>query len=141
MAATTSSLPQLQQNSVGPSWSTGSTPGTSIPIGNFFIAQPSDSAATINTAIHSGKNLVLTPGIYHLDEPINVTRPDSVVLGLGFPTLVPTNGNVAMTVASAKGMLISGVLFDAGAINFLRSCSRLATGTRAVTTKHRIPPP
>ena len=109
--------PSAQQNSVGPSWSTGSTPGTSIPIGNFFIAQPSESAATINTAIHSGKNLILTPGIYHLDEPINVTRPDSVVLGLGFPTLVPTNGNVAMTVASAKGMLISGVLFDAGAIN------------------------
>jgi hypothetical protein len=40
-----------------------------------------------------------------------------VVLGLGFATLTPTNGNAAMTVASAKGMIISGVLFDAGAIN------------------------
>jgi hypothetical protein len=110
-------VPSAQYKTAGTTWSTGPTPGTSIPIGNFFIAQPSDSAATINTAIHRGKNLILTPGIYHLDEPIDVTRPDSVVLGLGFPTLVPTKGNAAMTVASAKGMLVSGVLFDAGPIN------------------------
>jgi len=110
-------VPSAQYKTAGTTWSSGPTPGTSIPIGNFFIANPSDSAATINTAIHRGKSLILTPGIYHLDQPIDVTRPDSVVLGLGFPTLVPTNGNAAMTVASAEGMLISGVLFDAGPIN------------------------
>src|SRR5712691_161077 len=106
-----------QLNSSGTTWANGPTPGTSIPIGNFFVAQPADSAATINAAIHRGKNLILTPGIYKLDQPIDVTRPDSVVLGLGFPTLVPTNGNAAMTVASAEGMLMSGVLFDAGAVS------------------------
>ncbi len=109
-------VPSAEQNSAGPSWLSAPTPGSSLPIDKFFIAQPSDSAATINTAIHRGHNLILTPGIYQLDEPIDVTRPDSVVLGLGFPTLTPTNGNAAMTVASAKGMIISGVLFDAGAI-------------------------
>ena len=108
-------VPSAQQNSSGTTWAGGTTPGTSLPIDSFFVAQPSDSAATINTAIHRGKNLILTPGVYHLDEPINVTRPDSVVLGLGFATLTPTSGNAAMTVASAKGMIISGVLFDAGA--------------------------
>ena len=108
-------VPSAQQNSSGTSWAAGPTPGTSLPIDNFFIAQPADSAATINTAIHRGKSLILTPGVYRLDQPIDVTRPDSVVLGLGFPTLTPTNGNAAMTVASAKGMVISGVLFDAGA--------------------------
>jgi len=108
-------VPSAQTNSAGTTWSGGPTPGTSIPIHMFFVAQPTDSAATINTAIHRGKNLILTPGVYQLDEPIDVTRPDSVVLGLGFPTLTPTNGNAAMTVASAKGMVISGVLFDAGA--------------------------
>jgi archaellum component FlaF (FlaF/FlaG flagellin family) len=109
-------VPAAQRNSSGTSWSAGPTPGTSLPIGNFFVAQPSDSAETINAAIHRGKNLILTPGIYRVDQPIAVTRPDSVVLGLGFPTLVPTSGNAAMTVASAKGMLVSGVLFDAGTI-------------------------
>ncbi|HEY2074575.1 MAG TPA: coagulation factor 5/8 type domain-containing protein, partial [Gaiellaceae bacterium] len=32
-------------------------------------------------------------------------------------TLVPTNGNAAMTTARAKGILISGVIFEAGAVN------------------------
>jgi hypothetical protein len=109
-------VPSAQKNSSGPSWVSAPTPGTSLPINNFYVAQPSDSAATINAAIHRGKNLILTPGVYHLDQAIQVSRPDSVVLGLGFPTLVPTGGNAAMTVASAKGMLISGVLFDAGPI-------------------------
>ena len=46
----------------------------------------------------------LTPGIYHLDRSIDVKRPDTVVLGLGFPTLVPENGVTAMTVADVKGV-------------------------------------
>ena len=108
-------VPSALTNSSGTSWGGGQTPGTSLPITQFFIATPADSAATINAAIRRGKNLLLTPGVYDLDQPIDVTRPDSVVLGLGFPTLTPTNGNAAMTVASAEGMMVSGVLFDAGA--------------------------
>ena len=48
-------------------------------------------------------NLILTPGIYNLDQSIKVMRPDTVVLGLGFPTLIPQNGIVSMTVASDEG--------------------------------------
>jgi hypothetical protein len=109
-------VPLAQSSTVGTTWG-GATPGSSIPINKFFIAQPTDSAATINNALSSGMNLILTPGIYNLDQSINVTRPDTVVLGLGFPTLVPENGVVSMTVARAKGMLISGIIFDAGATN------------------------
>jgi len=110
-------VPSVQRNSVGTTWSGGATPGSSIPIERFFIAQPADSAATINNALGSGRDLILTPGIYHLDQSIKVTRPDTVVLGLGFPTLIPENGNVSMRVASVKGILISGMIFDAGATN------------------------
>jgi hypothetical protein len=110
-------VPLAQSNTVGTTWGGGATPGSSIPINKFFIAQPTDSAATINNALSSGMNLILTPGIYNLDQSINVTRPDTVVLGLGFPTLVPENGVVSMTVARAEGMLISGIIFDAGATN------------------------
>jgi hypothetical protein len=108
-------VPSVQRNSVGTTWVSGPTPGSSIPIERFFIAQPTDSAATINNALGSGRNLILTPGIYNLDQSIKVTRPDTVVLGLGFPTLIPQNGIVSMTVARAKGILISGMIFDAGA--------------------------
>jgi hypothetical protein len=110
-------VPGVQTHSTGTTWAAGPTPGYSLPIGNFFIAQPADTAATINNALHTGKNLILTPGIYNLDQSINVTRPDTVVLGLGLPTLIPENGIVAMTVASAKGMSISGIIFDAGTTN------------------------
>src|SRR6202040_661611 len=65
----------------------------------------------------SGKNLILTPGVYNLDQSIQLTRPDTVVLGLGFPTLIPENGIVSMKVARAEGMLISGIIFDAGTTN------------------------
>jgi hypothetical protein len=110
-------VPAVQHNSVGASWAGGATPGSSIRIEKFFIAQPTDTAATINKALGSGKNLILTPGIYYLDQSIEVTRPDTVVLGLGFPTLIPENGIVSMTAASAKGILISGIILDAGPTN------------------------
>ena len=110
-------VPSVQHNSVGTTWASGATPGSSIPIEKFFIAQPADSAATINDALRSGRDLILTPGIYHLDRSIEVTRPGTVVLGLGFPTLTPENGAISMSVASTRGILISGILFDAGATN------------------------
>jgi hypothetical protein len=109
--------PSVQTNSSGTSWAGGATPGTSIPINRFYVAKPSDSAATINAALGTGRNLILTPGVYHLDQSISVRRPDTVVLGLGFPTLIPTSGNAAMTTARAKGITISGVIFDAGPVN------------------------
>jgi hypothetical protein len=110
-------VPSAQRDSSGTTWAAGATPGRSIPIHQFYVAKPSDSAASINAALHSGRNLLLTPGVYHLDEPIAVTRPDTVVLGLGFATLIPTNGNAAMTTTRAKGIQISGVIFDAGPVN------------------------
>ena len=110
-------VPSAETNSSGTTWANGPTPGAPIPIGQFYIAKPGDSASTINAALHTGRNLLLTPGVYHLSQSIDVTRPDTVVLGLGFPTLVPTNGNAAMTTARAKGIMISGVIFEAGPVN------------------------
>jgi hypothetical protein len=110
-------VPSAQTNSSGTTWASGPTPGVSIPIDQFYVAKPGDPASAINDALHSGRNLLLTPGVYHLDQPIEVTRPDTVVLGLGFPTLVPTSGNAAMTTARAKGIMISGVIFEAGPVD------------------------
>jgi hypothetical protein len=61
--------------------------------------------------------LILTPGIYNLEEPIRVLWPDTVVLGLGFPTLVPSRGNASMEIANVPGVKLSGVIFDAGPVN------------------------
>jgi hypothetical protein len=108
-------VPSLISDSSGITWHSGSTPGKTIPIAQFYLAHPTrDNAATINAQLAKGKNLLLAPGIYDLSEPIRVTRPDTVVLGLGFATLRPINGTAALTTSDADGITIAGLLFDAG---------------------------
>lgn len=110
-------VPGLLKDSGGVTWANGQPPGTSIPIGQFYIAHADkDTATSINDALTVGKNLLLTPGIYHLDSPIKVTRANTIVLGLGMPTLNPTKGMSAMEVADVSGVRIACVLFDAGTI-------------------------
>ena len=110
-------VPALRQDSSGTTWSSGPAAGSSIPINKFFIARPSDGAKAINNALARGQHLIFTPGIYHLDRTIDVKRPDTVVLGLGLPTLVPNNGIVAMKVADVTGVKLAGLMFDAGQVN------------------------
>jgi hypothetical protein len=110
-------VPAAQTNSRGADWENGTTAGTSIPIEDFFIAKPTDDAQTINSALARGKNLIFTPGVYRLDETVKVKRADTVVLGLGFPTLVPTGGVATMKVADVSGVKLAGLLFDAGPAN------------------------
>ena len=108
-------VPSLRRNSSGITWRDGSTPGTSIPLDHFYIARPGiDTAASINAQLADGKDLLLTPGIYDLVDAIHVTRHDTVVLGMGFATLRPIHGTPAMTTADADGIIIAGLLFDAG---------------------------
>jgi hypothetical protein len=109
-------IPALRANSSGITWRAGTTPGRSIPIGQFYVARPNaDTAATVNAQLAKGKNVLFTPGIYDLTDTIRVARANTVVLGLGFATLRPTNGVTAMTVADVDGVILAGLLFDAGA--------------------------
>jgi hypothetical protein len=110
-------VPAVQTNSVGPNYAGGSEAGTSVPINRFFIASPSTSVAAIDLALALGKNLILTPGVYSLPHPIEVLYPNTIVLGLGFATLVPTNGNAAIETTGAPGVKISGLIVDAGPNN------------------------
>jgi hypothetical protein len=109
-------VPALRSNSSGVTWHSGSTPGKSIPLSRFFIAHPGDTAAEINAQLAQGMNLLLTPGLYDLSEPIRVERANTVVLGLGFATLRPINGTAAITTADADGIILAGLLFDAGPV-------------------------
>jgi hypothetical protein len=110
-------VPALEHDSVGPDWASGQTPGTSVPVSRFFVASPSTPLWQINAALALGRDLILTPGVYSLAGPIVVSRPDTIVLGLGFATLVPRRGTPAMVVASVPGVKLSGLIFDAGPVN------------------------
>jgi len=109
-------IPALRTDSAGISWHSGSTPGRNIPLSAFYLAHAGkDTAADLNAQLAKGRNLLFTPGIYDLSEPVRVTRPGAVVMGLGFATLRPTHGTAALTTADADGIDIAGLLIDAGA--------------------------
>jgi hypothetical protein len=127
-------VPSLRTNSSGATWNVGSTtPGTSIPMSQFYVAKPGVTGATLNAALAAGLNLFFTPGVYSIEQTINVTRANTVVLGIGFPTLQPTNGVTPMTVADVDGVKIAGLLFDAGTVN---SASLLTVGPGTSAVSH-----
>jgi hypothetical protein len=110
-------VPAVRTGSSGPSWASGTEAGAAKSLSSFFIATPATSVAAINAALAAGKNLVLTPGVYDLSAPITVTRPGTIVLGLGFATLVPQRGNAALVVLPDTGVKVSGLIVDAGPVN------------------------
>jgi hypothetical protein len=110
-------VPAALANSVGPSYASGSQAGSSLPISRFFIANPNTPEWQINVALALGRDLIFTPGVYNLPQPIFVEHPNTIVLGLGFATLIPENGNVAMETANVPGIKLAGMIFDAGPQN------------------------
>ncbi len=111
-------VPALHANTQGISWQQAHIAGETLPLSQFYIAKAAvDTADSINTALSSGKHLLLTPGIYTLNKPLQVTQPNTVVLGLGIATLKPVAGNVALSIADVDGVKLGGVLFDAGEKN------------------------
>jgi hypothetical protein len=108
-------VPGLRHDTSGTTWADGhQQEGSSLPLNDFFIARPTDGAFKINLALALGKHLLLTPGVYHLDAPLFVTHKNTVVLGLGMPSLTPDRGSAALRVADVDGVRIAGVLIDAG---------------------------
>jgi hypothetical protein len=131
-------VPGLETNSLGTTWANGPAPGVSIPISRFYLAHAgTDNAASINAALSAGMNLILTPGIYHLTNSIQVTQPDTIVMGLGYPTLIPTNRNPTMVISDVDGVKVSGIIFDAGTT---ASPSLLEVGTGASSVDHSADP-
>ena len=69
----------------------------------------------IQKALNAGKDIVLTPGVYHLATTIIMRRSNQVLLGLGLATLVsPRDGSPCITVVpKATGVVIAGVMLEA----------------------------
>jgi hypothetical protein len=130
-------VPSLQTDSSGPTWTGGNTAGTSLPLSSFFIASPSTTVQQIDKALDGGQNLLLTPGVYDVSRSIAVTHADTKVIGLGFPTIIPTAGNTAMSVADVDGVNISDVIFDAGPVN---SRVLLTIGNQGSQVSHAADP-
>jgi hypothetical protein len=107
-------VPTLKMNSLGHSWAASNPPGSPISIEAFYLAKPGDTAATMNAALVAGKHLMLTPGVYYLEASLEVTHPGTIVMGLGFATLIPDAGTPILSVSDVDGVTLSGLLLEAG---------------------------
>jgi hypothetical protein len=130
-------VPAVRRETLGVSWAAGLPPGKSIPLSRFFVARPDMSAAQINAALRRGLHLLLTPGIYRIDRPLRIDRADTIVLGLGLATLLAEGGSKALTVADVSGVVIAGLLIDAGAA---LSPVLMEIGPRGSRRDHRADP-
>ncbi|ROV70034.1 discoidin domain-containing protein, partial [Streptomyces globisporus] len=130
-------VPAKRVNARGVSWDGGTQPGESIPLNRFYVVKQGATAATINAALAQGLNLLFTPGVYHIDQTINVNRADTVVLGLGLATIIPDNGVTAMKVADVDGVKLAGFLIDAGPVN---SETLLEVGPQGASADHSANP-
>ncbi|MEU6734048.1 coagulation factor 5/8 type domain-containing protein [Streptomyces physcomitrii] len=110
-------VPEKRTDARGTTWGSGTPRGTSLPLSEFYVVKEGADAAAINDALGQGLNLLFTPGIYHVDRAIEVTRANTVVLGLGYATLIPDNGVTALKVADVDGVRLAGLLLDAGSTN------------------------
>ncbi|MEU4028925.1 coagulation factor 5/8 type domain-containing protein [Streptomyces anulatus] len=110
-------VPEKRENARGISWGNGTPAGESIPLDQFYVVKEGADAATINAAVEQGLHLLFTPGVYHIDETININRADTVALGLGLATIIPDNGVTAIKVGDVSGVKLAGLLVDAGPVN------------------------
>lgn len=117
-------VPRLERDKTGPTTDFAAT--DSIDFSSVYVASSSDSAATINAKLSQGLHLVLTPGTYSLDAPINVTHPNTIVLGIGLPILQPAAATPCIVVAAVDGVRVAGLILQAGR---LRSSALLLFGS------------
>lgn len=109
-------VPEVRENSMGVSWEDGAH-GEALLISNFYVVKAGvDTADIMNAALAEGKHLLLTPGIYELSEPIRIEKEGTIVLGMGLATLQSMDGSTCMVTADVGGLIIAGVLFDAGQV-------------------------
>ncbi|MBA3815923.1 MAG: hypothetical protein H0X29_05285, partial [Parachlamydiaceae bacterium] len=105
-------IPELSINSSGINWGKGSA----IPLSQFYVATPHDSAEKINKELQQEKNILFTPGVYELSEALYINYPSTILLGIGLPSLSPMNGTQAIIVSDVSGVKIAGLMIDAGPV-------------------------
>jgi len=105
-------IPRPVERHAGPNWD----PGESIDFMQVFVVQKGSKASEINAKISAGLHVVFPPGIYILDEPLVVNKNGTVILGLGYATLVPKfDRKPLLVVENVDNVRIAGLILQAGA--------------------------
>lgn len=108
-------IPAIKTNSSGPDWINGFKAEKTLYLDKFYIATPErDNSGSMNDALKKGMHLFITPGRYFLDQSLKVTKPGTVIMGIGLATLIPANGNPVMEISDIDGVIVCGLTIDAG---------------------------
>ncbi|CAK0820716.1 unnamed protein product, partial [Prorocentrum cordatum] len=102
-------VPQVKRGRAGTDWS----PGRRFSFENVFVARDTDSTEAINEQLRKGLHVVLSPGTYRLEAPLELRVEGQVLLGIGLATLVPAGRGPAVKVGAA-GARVAGLLLEAG---------------------------
>jgi len=104
-------IPAPRSHAVSYDWSTGKQ----VDFSDVYVATDAkDTAATINAKLAAGRHVVLAPGIYKLEAPLQLVHDNQVLLGLGLATLVAENDEAAVIVGDVDGARVAGVILEAG---------------------------
>lgn len=132
--------PALRKDSKGTSWKPGNmgTGETFDLLNDFYVVKPGTTAQTMNQQLLAGKHLFITPGIYQMSEPLLVNRANTIILGSGYATLVPSSANPtsAIVVGDVDGVTIASLLFDA----HYSSRTLVQVGPKNATVDHSANP-
>lgn len=132
--------PALRHDSKGVSYTRDSMgEGETIDLlDNFFIVKGDVSAAEINRQLRDGKNILFTPGMYTLEEPLRIERPNTIVMGIGWATLIPgkSNPETAISIADTDGVSVASLLFD----SHYSSSTLITVGDRKTSVRHDANP-
>ena len=111
-------VPAVKENTKSYDWATAESDGKFLSLeDDFYIAKSvSDTSATINAALASGKHILFTPGVYTIDKALNVTKANTVLLGMGLATLKvsDSNADTLIRVGDVSGVRLAGLLLDSG---------------------------
>lgn len=131
-------VPSLEKDTSGITWKNGldNESGYFLSLDSFYIASERDTAATLNSALKDGYNLLFPAGHYRLEAPLEIEQADTVVMGLGYATLEIVNSSCAIKVADVDGVRISELLIEAG----VYSDNMLVVGNPGVGTSHATNP-
>jgi hypothetical protein len=103
-----------QTDTRGVSWASGLPAGRSIPLDEFLVVTPSTPLGRITSALSQGRHVLFTPGMYDIGSTLRVRRADTVVLGIGMPTLTAQRGATPLAIDAVPGVVIAGLTIDAG---------------------------
>jgi hypothetical protein len=90
------------------------------------------------TQIQTPAHRPAAAGGHQINGTINVTNPDTVVLGLGIATPVSNGGNTILSTADVNGIRIGGLLLDAGTANSVTAFQAYLRPRRALPLQHEL---